>query len=507
MLTCKVGNTIINCFDGKYDKFTLKKWSEENRLLCPDCSSLYEYCHGEIVNPYFRHKEKNKDCESIYYEPETEEHIQGKIILYNWLLKQYGLSNIKLETYIPETRQRPDLYFEVDDKRFVIEYQCSPIATEYLKRHELYQLAGINDIWILGTDKYIEKSEFDNFRGKVIEKYTNFYLDVYKNIFIFSDIDNLNIDKSYRIKHIYKYYQDTDIVLNQLLYDWSIGGYYDKHKYIVGINGLEFKEDNILLTDEVINNAKERSDVIIEEELRLQEINKKIQENKNNCYNYLNNLFTEFKNNYYTEFDLMPSLICGFKCSGHYYQFTNIENYPIIDFCKVKYIDDKPVCSLIFNINIEDNNIYIIMDYLQLDLKDTIEFNIKQYNFKIKYEEKQKIKLEKLKQELSQFNNKPLYLLFSEDSYKVDSNVRFKMIHDYPDNIIDIAEVILSNLNFIKSKGAKEYILMIPRKRFRESKSGSLLYPYYKVCNHKSYVKDEFEELGLNFVEYKNLGR
>lgn len=25
LLTCKVGNTIINCFDGKYDKFTLKK--------------------------------------------------------------------------------------------------------------------------------------------------------------------------------------------------------------------------------------------------------------------------------------------------------------------------------------------------------------------------------------------------------------------------------------------------------------------------------------------------
>lgn len=85
MLTCKVGNTIINCFDRKYDKFTLKKWSEENRLLCPDCGNLYEYCHGEIISPYFRHKEKNKECEGIYYEPETEEHIKGKIMLYNWL--------------------------------------------------------------------------------------------------------------------------------------------------------------------------------------------------------------------------------------------------------------------------------------------------------------------------------------------------------------------------------------------------------------------------------------
>ena len=46
MLTCKVGNTIINCFDGKYDKHTLKKWDEEKRLICPDCGKLYEYCHG-----------------------------------------------------------------------------------------------------------------------------------------------------------------------------------------------------------------------------------------------------------------------------------------------------------------------------------------------------------------------------------------------------------------------------------------------------------------------------
>lgn len=78
MLTCKVGNTIINCFDGKYDKFTLKKWSEDKRLICPDCGKLYKYCHGEVIHPYFRHKEKNKDCEGIYYKQETEEHIDGK---------------------------------------------------------------------------------------------------------------------------------------------------------------------------------------------------------------------------------------------------------------------------------------------------------------------------------------------------------------------------------------------------------------------------------------------
>ena len=52
MLTCKVGNTIINCVDGEYDKYKLKLWSDKKRLICPDCGGLYEYCHGEDVYAY-----------------------------------------------------------------------------------------------------------------------------------------------------------------------------------------------------------------------------------------------------------------------------------------------------------------------------------------------------------------------------------------------------------------------------------------------------------------------
>lgn len=166
MLKCIVGNTEINCFDGKYDKYKLKKWSNENRLICPDCGKAYEYCHGEVVSPYFRHKEKSLECDSIYSEPETQEHIQGKTDLYNWLLSiknEYNIENLHLEYYIKETRQKPDIYFEQYGIRYAIEYQCTPISSEYIKRRELYKLAGITDIWILGCSKYtgtkhIEKS-------------------------------------------------------------------------------------------------------------------------------------------------------------------------------------------------------------------------------------------------------------------------------------------------------------------------------------------------------------
>lgn len=406
MLTCKVANTNINCFDGKYDKFTLKKWSEENRLLCPDCGSIYEYCHGEIVHPYFRHKEKNKDCENIYWEPETEEHIQGKITLYNWLLKQDGLSNIKLESYIPETRQRPDLYFEIGEKRFVIEFQCSPIATEYLERHELYQLAGINDVWVLGTDKYIEKSEIGNhFRDKAIEQFTGFYFDSKYKLFMFNHnyLKVLGLN-DFRFKNVNNKYYDDDkrhLLCNKLIsFDKNIG------KYVLDINGLIFKDDTFALSEEVFNKAKQYSDKQKEKELKKQEIIKK-----------------------------------------------NRESF-----------------------------------FKQLQ----------------EYEEECKLELEKIKQDLSQFNNKPIYLLFLEDNLKLN-NIRFKIVNNYPDNILNLARLLLNELRFIESKGVKEYVLMMPRKRIKESRSA--MYPYYKVLNYKHKVIDDFNKLGLSVLGYEDLRR
>lgn len=82
--------------------------------------------------------------------------MQGKIDLYEWIKKQKGVSDVVLEGWIPETKQRPDIMFTYGNKLWVIEYQCSPIATEYVERHELYQAAGIHDIWICGTEKYLK---------------------------------------------------------------------------------------------------------------------------------------------------------------------------------------------------------------------------------------------------------------------------------------------------------------------------------------------------------------
>jgi competence CoiA-like predicted nuclease len=128
--------------------------------------------------PYFRHKEKDK-CEDVYSEPETEEHIKGKRDLFEWVKVQDNVTDAVLEGWIPETHQRPDIMFKYNDEQYVIEYQCTPIASEYVKRHYLYKAADIKDIWILGYDNYRTN------RIKMIEKFAIAYYSTGDNDFNF----------------------------------------------------------------------------------------------------------------------------------------------------------------------------------------------------------------------------------------------------------------------------------------------------------------------------------
>jgi len=172
MLSCLLNGKRINCYDGKHEKEQLKKWAAKKILLCPACGNPYEYCHGKVKSPYFRHMDK-VECEDKYSEPETEEHLNGKRDLYEWLKKQLGVTDCILEGWIPETKQRPDIMFKYNGWQCVLEYQCSPIATEYIERHELYQTAGIIDIWIAGWEKYFKPNSMHKFIETYIEGYYN----------------------------------------------------------------------------------------------------------------------------------------------------------------------------------------------------------------------------------------------------------------------------------------------------------------------------------------------
>ena len=164
----------------------MKLWTSKNIVLCPICNKPYEYCHGEFKIPYFRHKEKDK-CEDVYSEPETEEHIKGKRDLFEWVKGQNNVTDAILEGWIPETHQRPDIMFKYNGEQYVIEYQCTPIASEYVKRHYLYKAAGIIDIWIVGTYNF---GEGWCKRRKILEDYVFGYYDSSDKIFRFKEHSN-----------------------------------------------------------------------------------------------------------------------------------------------------------------------------------------------------------------------------------------------------------------------------------------------------------------------------
>lgn len=181
MLSCLLNGYRINCFDDLYSREQLKKWSSKKILLCPACGKPYEYCHGKVKSPYFRHMDKEQ-CEDNYSEPETEEHINGKRDLYEWIKRQPDVTDVILEGWISETKQKPDIMFKYRDEQYVIEYQCSPIASEYLERHELYKAVGIKDIWILGIEKYFNNSS----RRKYIQDFAiGHYSYIDKNLILY----------------------------------------------------------------------------------------------------------------------------------------------------------------------------------------------------------------------------------------------------------------------------------------------------------------------------------
>lgn len=194
ILVCKLGDKEINCYDGGYSRETLKQWSKKGILRCPCCGGQYTYNHGRVRIPYFKHL--NADC-VLYGEPETEEHIKGKIDLFEWVKNQDGVTDVVLEGWIPATKQRPDIMFRRNNKQYVIEYQCSPISSEYIKRHELYQAAGIHDIWICGTEKYFGINK----RINTLESKACLYYDAKNQMFY--KMNNLpeSIFKEFEKKH------------------------------------------------------------------------------------------------------------------------------------------------------------------------------------------------------------------------------------------------------------------------------------------------------------------
>lgn len=146
-------------------------------FYCPECNGKVILKMGEKKIMHFAH-ERGACCRANA-EAESGYHLDGKLQLYHYL-KRIGLSP-ELEPYFSAIKQRGDIGVLIDNQYYVIEYQCSPISTDLLrKRTAGYLRIQIVPIWIIGF-KNIKKItrnmlRLSTFSAQFITKYHQQYI-------------------------------------------------------------------------------------------------------------------------------------------------------------------------------------------------------------------------------------------------------------------------------------------------------------------------------------------
>lgn len=109
---------------------------------CPNCREPVILRQGAVKLPHFAHRQ-HSECSQAFSEGESREHLLGKRQLYG-LFHPHG----RLEVYLPNLKQRPDLLLG----RTAVEYQCSPLDFQrFLDRTAGYLDNDYQPIWILGS--------------------------------------------------------------------------------------------------------------------------------------------------------------------------------------------------------------------------------------------------------------------------------------------------------------------------------------------------------------------
>lgn len=132
---------IINLLEQNEERISQLKVT--GPFFCPSCREEVDLKISSNKAQFFHRKPCRKKAEG-----ESLEHFSGKFLLYHWLISN-GFQ-VELEKYLPKTRQRPDLFCKWRGKHLAIEFQCSVISPEEIrKRSRSYTKMKINFLWVL----------------------------------------------------------------------------------------------------------------------------------------------------------------------------------------------------------------------------------------------------------------------------------------------------------------------------------------------------------------------
>ncbi|MDF2557080.1 MAG: hypothetical protein K0R71_908 [Bacillales bacterium] len=138
----------------------------KQKYTCPACRNSVLFRRGPHLMPHFAHQ-KNQAC---YYSSEAEsmKHLTGKVQLYKRIKELVTV--VCLEKFFSEILQKSDIYFEYNRKKYAVEFQCSQISLEVLKKRTMgYLSIGITPIWVFHTDLVKQKGFYEVKVSKLVQ--------------------------------------------------------------------------------------------------------------------------------------------------------------------------------------------------------------------------------------------------------------------------------------------------------------------------------------------------
>jgi Competence protein CoiA-like family len=139
----------------------LKEMSLRSLLYCPNCRGILHVRGGLEKRTQIHFAHQKGEC-SWSTERETIRHLRGKMVLAGWLQEQFPHAHVVLEKRLPEPNRIADIFVShADGRNWAVEFQCASLdIEEWHRRHKAYREAGIQDTWIIGSNRRAKQESF-----------------------------------------------------------------------------------------------------------------------------------------------------------------------------------------------------------------------------------------------------------------------------------------------------------------------------------------------------------
>jgi hypothetical protein len=136
-------------------------WSREQALHCPNCRGVVHVRGGPTKQMQLHFAHQRGEC-AWSTEGESVRHMRGKLVLAQWLRRQFPTATVSLEERLPDANRIADIFLVPGSgKCQAVEFQCAPLElAEWQARHAAYRSANIIDTWIIGSNRLGKQEAF-----------------------------------------------------------------------------------------------------------------------------------------------------------------------------------------------------------------------------------------------------------------------------------------------------------------------------------------------------------